>query len=190
MAAPRRFSDNSSMRRCAAIKALESLVLAATAACSPTLNWREFQPDGVGLQVAFPCRPDRSSRPVGVPGRLTPLALTMLACEAGGQTFALAFADTTDSSEVTGVLRALRRAALDNIGAADSAPMPNRVPGTNPDLESGVIVAEGRLPDGRPIREHLAFFARGLRVYQAVVVGAAPESEAVAMFFGGLRAAP
>ena len=38
---------------------------------------------------------------------------------------------------------------------------------------------EGRLPDGKAVQEQAVFFVRGLRVYQASVIGSMPGTEAV-----------
>ena len=45
----------------------------------------------------------------------------------------------------------------------------------------------GRLPDGSAVQEHAAFFTRGLRVYQATVIGAQLSPPAVETYFGALR---
>jgi len=46
------------------------------------------------------------------------------------------------------------------------------------------------LPDGTNTQEHAAVFARGLRVYQLSVIGAAPASEAVEAFLSSLKFVP
>ena len=47
-----------------------ALVLAAglSCACSPALNWREFQPAGSQARLMFPCRPASHARQVALAG--------------------------------------------------------------------------------------------------------------------------
>ena len=49
------------------------------------------------------------------------------------------------------------------------------------------MILTGKRPDGTPVVEHLAVFARGARVYQAMVVGDRPDTDAVSTFFDGLK---
>ena len=59
-----------------------------------------------------------------------------------------------------------------------------------PNPEALRLAVAGRFPDGAALREEAAFFSRGLRVYQATVVGARPAPQAVESFFSGLRFRP
>src|SRR5512133_3858267 len=71
-------------------------VTAALLACSPTFNWREIRVEGTGLKAMFPCKPDHATRSVDMAGR--PARLQALACDAGGATFAVLFADADPGS--------------------------------------------------------------------------------------------
>jgi hypothetical protein len=71
-------------------------VTAALLACSPTFNWREVRVESTGLKAMFPCKPDHAMRSVDVAGR--PVSLQALACDAGGATFAVLFADADPGS--------------------------------------------------------------------------------------------
>lgn len=161
--------------------------LAATCAtgCSPTLDWREFVPEGTDISVSFPCRPDRSARAVTVAdARVT---MEMLACSAGDATFAVAFVDVADPARVGATLAGLRAVAVSNLGAPSPPVVPLQVRGMTPNVQSARLTIDGKLPDGASIREHVAFFARGLRVYQAAVIGVRPAPQAVETFFEGLK---
>jgi hypothetical protein len=59
-----------------------------------------------------------------------------------------------------------------------------------PQQEAAHVMLSGKRPDGTPVVEHLAVFARGARIYQAAVVGNQPERDAVSTFFGGLKVGP
>ena len=157
----------------------------SVAACSPTLDWREFVPAGSGVVASFPCRPYRHARRVQL-AAASP-QMEMLVCEAGGATFSLAFVDVADPASVGATLTELRTMALRNVqgGAPQLAPM--QVSGMTPNEAAVRMAAAGRLPDGAPVRSHAAFFTRGLRVYQATVIGTEPPLAAVQTFFDALK---
>jgi hypothetical protein len=52
------------------------------------------------------------------------------------------------------------------------------------------VVLEGRRPDGRRIRADSLFFCRGLRVYQATVLGEQADAQALDTFFSSLKLTP
>lgn len=163
-------------------------VAAALAACSPTLDWREFVVEGTDLAVTFPCRPDRHARTVSVAART--LQMEMLVCAAGDATYALSFADVADPARVASTLAALRGVAIDNVRGREPKLGPVAIKGMTPNEEAGRVSVAGQLPDGAAVRADAAFFSRGLRVYQATVIGAKPSPVAIETFLGGLRFTP
>ena len=154
-------------------------------ACTPTLDWREFEPEDSGIVVTFPCRTDRHARNVAVAG--TAARMEMLVCTAGGATYALAFFDVAGPADVANALSGLRAAAARNLVVAEPAPEPVRVRGMTPNPMAARLRIDGRGPDGATVKEQAAFFAKGLRVYQASVLGPTLADEAVDTFFGGLK---
>ena len=163
------------------------LAAATLQACSPPLDWREVQPEGSGVVMMFPCRPDRHDRMVRVAEQTLPMRLH--SCRAAGSTFALAVADVADPVRVTPMLAALRTQAIANVGGvAVPWPLP-RIAGTTPNGESAMLRIDGRLPDGRRVVEQAAFFVKGLRLYQATVSGEAepPGHEWAENFFAAIR---
>lgn len=164
---------------------LAALAAACVAACSPALDWREFVPDGSDISVSFPCRPDRQARAVVVAG--TKAQMQMLACSAGAATFALAFIDVADPARVGETLAALRATAVSNLQAASPQSAPLQIKGMTPNEQAARMVIAGTLPDGGAVQGHAAFFARGLRVYQATVIGVSPAPLAVDTFIGALK---
>ena len=165
-----------------------ALVLTTIVACTPALDWRTVQIDAGSLEALFPCRPQHRSRAVTLAG--VQIKMEMSACSADDLTFALSYVDAPDPAGVTPVLGALRRAASENLGAAQPDGKPFAPAGATPNPESARVQIEGRLPDGSRVVEHAAFFIRGLRVYQANVIGPAPAAEAVETFFASLKIAP
>lgn len=158
------------------------------AACAPTLDWREVRPEGSGLQLMLPCRPDVQARPVRLAGQSVPLTLS--ACSAGGVTWALAMADVVDPGRVGPALDELRLAAAANIGAVPGAPQSLIVSGATPNPGSARVALNGRLPDGQAVQTQFAVFTRGTWVFQATAVGEHLPADGVDVFFGALRFAP
>ncbi len=157
-------------------------------ACSPTLDWRELRAEGTDVQVLLPCKATVQSRTVPLAG--TPVRWALHACSAGGQTWALAFADVADPARVGAALRELGATAAANINAARGGAQAVQVPGATPQADSGRQHLVGRLPDGQVVQEQIVVFAHGTRVFQATVVGSQLPDEAVEMFFGSLRVRP
>lgn len=159
----------------------------ATVACSPALDWRSVRPDGSRLVAMFPCKPASHARDVALAG--ITVRMTMHACRAGDVLYAVTFADLADPARVTPALVELRRAAAGNLGTADAPGDPARVTGMTPNDEARRVSLAGRRPDGSAIREQLAVFAFGTRVYQATVLGERIDDDAARQFFDGLRIA-
>jgi hypothetical protein len=153
--------------------------------CSPSLDWRETRAEGAGVIALFPCRPDRHTRPVVVAGAAT--RMEMLVCSAGGATFAVSFLDLADPATVTPALAELQATALGNIAGLSTQSTPAQVSGMTPNAQSAQVAMTGRLPDGAAVQEEAAFFVKGLRVYQASVIGARLAPEVAATFFAGLK---
>jgi hypothetical protein len=161
------------------------LLVWGLAACSPELDWREVKADGAALTALFPCRPEHRTRTVALAGAVA--RMEMVSCAAAGSTFAVSYADLPEPAAVGNALESLRSLAVVNLGAATPASLPFAVRGMTPNPRAARLRVDGRLPDGSAVQEHAVFFARGLRVYQASVIGAAPSSEAVESFIVGLR---
>jgi hypothetical protein len=161
------------------------LAVSCLVACSPALDWREFVPEGSGLRVTFPCRPDRHTRPVMLAGAKT--QMDMLVCTADEATYAVSFVDVAEPSRVSATLLELRTAAVGNVQGAAPLAVPWQIKGMTPNDEARRLSVPGRRPDGVVVQMHVAFFTRGLRVYQATVIGALPTPQAVEVFFSGLK---
>jgi hypothetical protein len=161
------------------------LITAALCACSPALDWRQVSPWELGVQALFPCRPSSMTREVSLaPGRWQ---MVMHACSAAGSTFALASMVLADVRDVTPTIDALCDAAARNVRAQPAHAQPFEVPGMTPNAHAGRHTFKGRRPDGSAVTEHLLVFVRGMRIYQASVVGDAPDEAAVSSFFGGIK---
>lgn len=156
------------------------------AACSPTLNWRQVNPEGAGMSLLLPCKPDRASKNVPLAGRQTRLSMT--GCEAGGATYALSVAELADTGAVAEVLAQWQALTLSHMRADLSTQQrkPMVVPGA--DGPAPVLVsARGVHPEGQAIEGRTLFFARGSRVFQAVIYAPRISAEASDTFFSSIK---
>lgn len=167
-------------------RAAAGFAAACAAACTPTLDWREVRPAGLGVQLLMPCKPASQARKVVLAG--APVEMTLYACEAGGDTFAVGVADLQDPARVTTALEELVRAASANLRAAtDVQAAPARVDGMTPNPRATRLQLQGQLPDGRAVVETVVVFAYGTTVWQAAVLGPRRDPVAVESFFESLR---
>jgi hypothetical protein len=158
---------------------------AGLVACAPALDWREVRIEGRDATVLWPCKPSAHARMVRLDG--PEVRLTLQACQAGGMTFGLAWADMSDPSKVGPALRALRESSAGNLGAVTSRALPLRVPGQTPQPEAGRAGYSGRRPDGEAVQAQVAVVSRGTVVYQATVLGDRVADEAAETFISSLK---
>lgn len=159
--------------------------LMALAGCSPALDWREFQPEDSGVVASFPCKPDRHARTVAL--AVQTVRMEMLMCEAGDARFALGYLDVAEPGKVAQALAELETLAAGNLGAPRGDERPAAVPGMTPSPQALRLRLQGRQPDGTAMQAQAVFFAKGLRVYQATVLGRRVDDEVADTFLGGLR---
>ena len=164
------------------------IAFALLSACSPTFDWREARFEGSTLVAMFPCRPDHHIRPIELAGRRT--TMQMNACATGGATFAVSIVELGDPAFAATAQQQLRAVAVANVRGDGPQAVPWRLAGTTPNTDATRISTRGRLPDGASVIEHAAFFTQGLKVYQASVIGTAPNGEALETFFAGLKFVP
>lgn len=159
-----------------------------TLACSPVLDWRQARPEGWGVALLMPCRPDQHERKVPLSGHQ--VRLGMLVCEADGHTYALASALMADPAQVGPALLALAGATQANLKGRSGPPLPAQVKGMTPRPEAGRWQVQGTLPDGRPVTAQALVFAHGMRVYQATVIGPRADPARAQVFFEAIVLQP
>ena len=153
-------------------------------ACSPALDWREIQPPDSGAVVMFPCKPDRFVRNVTLAEREVQMHLA--SCSADGVTYALSHAELSDPMRIAAAREALRALAASNIGGQATVVSPLNVPGMTPHPLAQRLAIRGGI-EGRVLQAEVGVFTRGLRVYQATVIGEKLDSQGTDTFFTGLR---
>lgn len=182
------------------------LALVSLAACSPAYNWREVRPENSQLVVLFPCKPEKAEKMVPLGG--PPTNLTLLGCDAGGATFAVAMADIGDTAKVPAVLGQWQNLTLTNMkarpvtaaaAAASVASSPSasgalptqksllKVAGADLVSPAVLLKARGLRPDGSGVTGHAAYFARGSKVFQVVVYADKLTPEVSDTFFSSLK---
>jgi hypothetical protein len=155
-------------------------------ACSPALDWRQVRPEDSRVSMMFPCKPVTQARRLLLAGQ--EVRMTLHVCSAGGQTWALSWADVGDPARLGDALAELQRSAAANIGAdvaQDAAPLSVR--GATPHPGSTRQHLRGSRPDGRPVALASAAFAYGTVVYQATALGETLPDAAVQTFIGALQ---
>jgi hypothetical protein len=157
------------------------------AGCTPSLDWREFRPEGAqSLRALFPCKPDGHARLVKL-GTLT-VRLTLHACRADGSTWGLAWADVGDPTQVGPTLQALQAGFRDNLAASASVAHQGwRVAGATPHPASGRWTLQGKWPDGGALHGDVAVFSQGTRVFQASVLSDRTRVDDVEAFMAALK---
>jgi hypothetical protein len=163
-----------------------AVVLLVLAACTPTYNWREVSIETTGLQATLPCKPDRVEHKTEfTPGR--ELVLHAVGCEAGGATFAVLYADMAQAGELASALAQWKNASLATTQSKAQTEQPYQPAGALGLSQSVLVRAQGRGPDGGALQSQAAYFARGTRVFQAVVYADRLEPRMTEPFFAGLR---
>lgn len=164
-------------------------IACVAAACTPALDWRDVRPEGAGLLTLFPCKPAAHTRRLVLAGGLT--EMTLYACSARGTTYAVGFADVGQPQLVARALAEMLSAAARNIAATGApAASPLRIEGMLATPQAVRHALSGQLDDGRQVQEQVAVFARGTLVFQATMVGAKLDTDAVETYFGALRLQP
>jgi len=161
--------------------------LTALAACSPTFNWREVRPEGTGLSLLLPCKPDKAQKVVPLGGRAT--SLSMLGCDAGGVTFAVAIADVGDATQAGQVLAQWQTLTLANMKAlpASQQPLALKIPGASPSLPVARLQGQGQRADGAAVSGQAAYFAQGSQLFQAVMYAPKIAPDVAETFFASLK---
>jgi hypothetical protein len=165
------------------------ITVACMGACTPTLDWREFVPEGTELKASFPCKPNRHLRTVVLASSKQPM--TLLSCTAGGATYALSFINVPQPEQVSSALTELRESSKRNIQGKELRVALAHVKGMTPNDAAVHVVMSGLLPDGVAVQSHTLLFVHGLRVYQATVIASQlaqqPCLTSVDTFLSGLR---
>jgi hypothetical protein len=154
-------------------------------ACSPALNWRDVRLAGSGVQVLFPCKPATELRTVRLNGMALPMSMSV--CQAGGATYALAFADLGSADQVSSTRSAWVAAQVGNLGGSAQVMPPIPLKATQAPLQAEHHFLSGQMPDGTPIQQDIVFVVRKTRILQMTVMSPRVDQEAATIFFESLN---
>lgn len=181
-------------------------LVAALAACSPALNWREVALDD--LVVLLPCKPDQATRTVqlgAVNGEPLNTSMKMSGCEAGGALYAVSHVHVADvtqaaptqaawrlttlaSLQASAIQVSLRQSAKTFPGQSRSAVSPPGAPSN--DAPVGAYMLEtlnGKRPDRKPVQAQLVWMTKGQDIYHVAVYGPKLDKEMTELLFSELR---
>ena len=165
--------------------------VAALAACTPSLNWRELRLAPTTAIALLPCKPDHAERSVPLGGE--PTELVVAGCATGGATFALMAARLPAGRDADAVLAGWQQATLANMRATDT---PERQvfhpPNALPLAHAQRIVAQGQRADGRAVTAQAVWSARaaaggGTELLHAVVYAPQADPAVADAFFAGIK---
>ncbi len=170
-----------------------SVGLFLLAGCAPAFDWRTVRVDAPGLELLLPCKPDKGSRSLAFAGQT--VEMSMVGCDAGGATFALAWAPLPDGVAVGDALGHWKTATLANMHAAPQPVAPAYAafipPGALPVPQALRMGATGQRANGEAVVADAAWFARrqGSTTYvlHAVVYAPTPNAAVANTFFEGIR---
>jgi hypothetical protein len=162
------------------------LAVIGVAACSPTFNWRELRPESAPLEALMPCKPESATRPVPLLG--APIPLHMYSCEAGGLTFAIAWAELAEAEQVGAALNQWQAASLAAIQIKPTdreryEPWAVKVAGA---AGAQGVKAQGLDHRGQMLLSQMAYFGKDRKIYQAAIYGDKIDDTVSGTFFEGL----
>ena len=169
-------------------------IVAASTACSPTFNWREFRsPDG--FAVMLPGRPQTVTREVKLPD--TTVQMSMTSTGIGATLFAVGAAQLPAALNAEPEARQrtiahMRDALVRNVGGSttktSAAALPVPAGDSRKVLAAEAVEASGR-ESGRAVQLTARLFIVDDRLFQVVALGAKGEMspEALDTFFTSFR---
>ena len=153
--------------------------------CTPTFNWREVRPDDTRLSLLLPCKPDKAQKPVSLGGQST--TLSMLGCDAGGVTFAVAVVDLSKGMTASSVLSQWKSVTLTNMKAGAEQVEAVKLPGAALEPSPVLVKAQGRRADGAAVTGQMLYFVQGTQVFQAVMYASQITPDTADTFFSSLK---
>lgn len=173
------------MTYAAALTALMAL-MALCSACTPALDWRQITPEGAGLQLMFPCKPERESRSQPGPAG-APMRVQTASCKAAQGQYSLTWVDLGDATQVPAALQRMRDRMGQLLTPGPTADL--QVRGMTPSPAAGQQRFAAR--PGEPAQVvRQAVFARGTRVYQLLMQSTRADDEAWDVFVSSVVLAP
>ncbi len=158
--------------------------IAGLVACSPALNWRAVQLQG--LTAMLPCKPDRAQRNVQLGA--AEVGMEMAGCEADGALYAISHTRVDSALRADAARAAWRQQTLATMRAASVQETPLRMLSTDEPLRTAQrVTARGQRPDGSAVTAQLLWLSSGPDLYHVAVYADRLPDEMTEMLFSGLR---
>lgn len=157
-----------------------------TVACSPALNWRKVTPEGAGLEIMFPCKPEREERAQPGPAGQS-VTVRSMSCKAGGGQFSLTWTDLGDAAATSTAMRRMHEGIARQMAPQASAPLAVRGIAADPEAFQQAFDARPGQP-AQQVRQ--AVFSRDGRLYQVLMQANRLDAEAWEVFLGSVQLAP
>ncbi len=154
-------------------------------ACSPSLNWREVRPEGADVLLMFPCKPEQQIRALAAPGAPAKARMGLARCDTAELGFSLSWSDVSDPAQLSPSLKQMREAVVAGLKLPAAESQALQLAGMTPSPEAQVVVL-GQ-PGAKGQHGRVAVFARGLRVYQLMMLGPREDRQAWEGFLGSLQ---
>ena len=149
------------------IRQLFCLGLVTLAACSPSLDWREYRADDGGFVVLLPQKPGRAERRIPTPaGEVT---MHMMSARIGEHVLAAGFADFGRVPDAK-LVDAMRDALLRNVAGQLSSEKTRGDAGSL-DREIVALGRAGQGKDERAVELRARLLVNGTRYVQLVSIG-------------------
>jgi hypothetical protein len=175
--------DNVSMRIAIVSLCLATAVLGS---CSPRLDWRQVQDEDTDLQFLLPCKPERATRSIALPGQRA-LALRMVGCETAGALFAVSLTELDDEATVAQIWAAWPQAVQKAMQAEGAQEAVFKTPGLMRADRLMQQKAKGQTADARPVQAEWMWVARGKRLVHMAIYAERLGPESSEPFWEGLK---
>jgi hypothetical protein len=164
---------------------LVALCLLITAACMPTLNWRETSPDQAGFVILMPAKPDRLNRPIDLNG--LKVTMNMLGSKVDHVAYTVAWVDTASVADAVKAVDSMRIGMIRNLGQKDIPGLPTKVA-----IRGGHTSWPALKLDIKSDQQQMSamFLQRGTRAWQVVTVAPKLDPEASKIFLESFTLLP
>ncbi len=158
------------------------IMVLGLAGCTPALNWRAVNLDGVSTWL--PCKPDRAQRELEIGGQK--IQMEMMGCEAQGVMYALSHAKVSISSESQAVAAAWQNASFKQMLAGAPQQSVFQARGEKP-ATGQFFKLTGTRSNGQVLKAQLAWVVLGTEIYHLAMYARAITSDQAEPFFSEVK---
>lgn len=148
-------------------------------ACTPRYDWREMHDADAGYRVMYPGKPTQDMREVTLSGEQLPMRMQAVRVDTALFSVGVVTLPRDDDQLRASVLTDLQRGLLANIGQVQAVPNIVAIKQANnaPSVAGIAIQARGQVSDRTGRFFSARFVARGVHVYQIVILAEVPPAQ-------------